>query len=60
MSIIVGLTKITHFAKLANLARIHQRSGKAFKCDSERGLLAVGDFHENGILEKMGNWGRIY
>ena len=58
MSIIVGLTKITHFAKLANLARIHQRSGKAFKWDKERGLLTVGDFHESGIFEKMENWAR--
>ena len=31
MSIMVGLTKMTYFAKLANLARIHQRSGKKFK-----------------------------
>ena len=30
MSIIVGLTKMTYFAKFANLARIHQRSGKNF------------------------------
>ena len=28
MPIIVGLTKMTYFAKLANLARIHQRFGK--------------------------------
>ena len=28
MPIIVGLTKMTYFAKFANLVRIHQRSGK--------------------------------
>ena len=28
MSIIVGLTKMTNVANFANLARIHQRSGK--------------------------------
>ena len=37
---------------------IHQRSGKAFKWDKERGLLTVDDFHESGILEKMENWPR--
>ena len=48
MPIIVGLTKMTYFAKLANLARIHQRSGKKFKWDNKRGLLAAGNFHKNG------------
>ena len=48
MPIIVGLTKMTYFAKLANLARIHQRSSKKFKWDNKRGLLAAGNFHENG------------
>ena len=41
----VGLTKMTYFAKLANLARIHQRSGKKFKASW---LLA--------ILTKIANW----
>ena len=49
MSIIEGLTKMTYFAKLANLARIHQRSDKKIKW----GLLAVGDFHENGKLKEL-------
>ena len=44
---------MTYFAKLANLARIHQRSGKKFKWDNKRGLLAAGNFHENDKLEKM-------
>ena len=36
MPIIVGLTKMTYFAKMANLARIHQRSGKKFKWEQKR------------------------
>ena len=60
MSIIVGLMKMTYFAKLANLSRIHQRSGQKIKWDNKKGLLAVGDFHENGKLEKLGNWARIH
>ena len=48
MPIIVGLTKMTYFEKLANLSRIHLRSGKIFKWDNKRGLLAAGNFHENG------------
>ena len=50
---IVGLTKVTYFAKLVNLARIHQGSGKRFQWDNKRGLLAAGNFHENGKLEKL-------
>ena len=50
---IVGLTKMTYFAKLVNLARIHQGSGKKFKWDNKRGLLAAGNFDENGKLEKL-------
>ena len=53
MSSIVGLTKMTYFAKLVNLARIHQGSGKKFKWGNKRGLLAAGNFHENGKLEKL-------
>ena len=60
MSIIVGVTKMTYFAKLANLARIHQRSGEKIIWDNKRGLLAVGDFHQNCKLEKTGNWARIH
>ena len=36
-----------------NLARIYQESGKKFKWDNKRGLLAAGNFHENGKLEKL-------
>ena len=34
-----------------NLARIHQGSGNKFKWDNKRGLLAAGNFHENGKLK---------
>ena len=44
---------IVGFAKLVNLARIHQGSGKKFKWDNKRGLLAAGNFHEKGKLEKL-------
>ena len=53
MPIIVGLTKMTYFAKFANLVRIHQRSGKKINETKKKGLLAAGNFHENGKLEKM-------
>ena len=61
MPIVVGLTKMTYFAKLANLSRIHQRSGKKFQWDNKRGLLAAGNFHENGknpskVLQNL-KWG---
>ena len=45
---IVGLTKMTYFSILANLARIHQRSSEKIKMRQQRGLLAAGNFHENG------------
>ena len=54
-------TELTYFAKLANLAGIHQRSGKKIKWDNKRGLLAAGSFHENGknpskVLQNL-KWG---
>ena len=52
MSIIVGFTKMTYFAKPANLARTETMNKK--------GMLTVGDLHKNGKFEKMGNWARIH
>ena len=49
MLIIVGLTKVTFY-----------EIGEFGKDSSKVWQLAVSDSHENGILEKMGNWARIY
>ena len=71
MSITVGLTKMTYFAKLANLARIHQRSGKKFTAswllanwrkwqEPIKGFAKpqIGDKEGNGDYKKMTNFGR--
>ena len=62
MSIIVGFTKMTYFAKLANLAKdsLHVKVWQKFKWDNKRGILTVGDFRENGKFKKRENWARIH
>ena len=62
MSIIVGFTKMTYFAKLANLAKdsLHVKVWQKFKGDNKRGILTVGDFRDNGKFKKRENWARIH
>ena len=52
MLIIVGLTKMTYFAKPANLARTETMKQQNRHIDS--------DLHKNGKFKKMGNWARIH
>ena len=62
MLIIVGFTKMTYFAKLANLVKdsLHVKAWKKIKWENKRGILTVGDFRENGKFKKTGNWARIH
>ena len=50
MSIMVGLTKMTYFAKFANLVRIHQRSGKKINETTKEA------YWQLAIFTKMANW----
>ena len=56
MSIIVGFTKMTFLAQLANLAKDSLKVCLAKNLnETTRGILTVDDFRENGKFEKTGN-----
>ena len=59
MSIIVGLTKMIYFAKLANLARIHQSSGKRLNETTKEAYWQLAIFTKMTIGEKGKNPSKV-